>query len=475
LNGINNDKNVARRARPPHLPCRIHHRPCQSQFLIQRSYQYAANDGYRPVVLTNNRYKRNDYEGVGAQLDLYAGFAARPEQGDSWFISLDRRDSGTRLAQAKIHYDEQQDCYMMGTTALACGIRENSDAPDDISYAYLSVFFFGQCIRTEDYDLVLEYQLAGEPLTPSYKSPFQFRPTRFQPKPSSASVPDNLTPKQFFAMGTIEIPGEEGEVSVAYHDDLGCLQRVEGAEVTVTSTVVGGSNGRLYLADGERGTGKFTSLGYNAEVDDTDEFKSTKIIGDTDENGIFKVLYQAQDHGGNEIIKFEVKLPETEGEPGFIGESLERDLTISIPGLVEMTTTNAPVGFVYTRPPENGCPHTPDPRWLTQNSFTRMAVLAELYRLYTGRKLSLNDASLPLGGMIANRKSDGRDARCHVWHRNGVDVDVNQIDISGINMRSEMITRNEVSLPVLDFLTRLASSVGGARADETPIHYQFSH
>ena len=52
-------------------------------FSFNGPYQYAADDGYRPVALTNNRYKRNDYEGVGAQLDLYAGFAARPEQGDS--------------------------------------------------------------------------------------------------------------------------------------------------------------------------------------------------------------------------------------------------------------------------------------------------------------------------------------------------------------------------------------------------------
>lgn len=438
-------------------------------FSFNGPYQYAANDGYRPVALTNNRYKRNDYEGVGAQLDLYAGFAARPEQGDSWFISLDRRDSGARLAQAKIHYDEQQDCYMMGTTALACGIRENSDAPDDISYAYLSVFFFGQCLRTEDYDLVLEYQLAGELLTPSYKSPFQFRPTRFRPKLRELVVPANLEPRRYRGL-----EGEAGDISIAYMDDLGCSTKVEGAEVTLTATVVGGTNGQTYFASGNRGTGIFTSLGYDAEVDVTSDFMGTKIKGYTDENGVFKARYQAQDHGAEETLKFDVKLPEFDGEPAYIGEATEIDITLSIMGLVQISAANGHFAFHDGKT----CPHSPLPHWLTPTARSKMISLAAQYYYLTGRYLSLNDASLPLGGVIANQNGGGRDAACHKSHRQGIDIDLNGEDRHpngniGASMSSTYIEFNGNRATLLKHLTDLVGQLGGIKVKEEPIHYRF--
>lgn len=438
-------------------------------FSFNGPYQYAANDGYRPVALTNNRYKRNDYEGVGAQLDLYAGFAARPEQGDSWFISLDRRDSGARLAQAKIHYDEQQDCYMMGTTALACGIRENSDAPDDISYAYLSVFFFGQCLRTENYDLVLEYQLAGELLTPSHKSPFQFRPTRFRPKLRELVVPANLEPRRYRGL-----EGEVGDISIAYMDDLGCSTKVEDAEVTLTATVVGGTNGQAYLASGNRGTGVFTSLGYDAEVDETPDIMGTKITGYTDENGVFKARYQAQDHGAEETLKFDVKLPELDGEPAYIGEAIEVDITLSIMGLVQISEANGHVAFADL----GTCPHSPLPHWFTPEARSKMISLAAQYYYLTGRYLSLNDASLPLGGVIANKKGAGRDAACHKSHRHGIDIDLNGEDRNpdgsvGMSMDTAQIEVNGDKITLLQWLTRRAQGLGGIKIEEEPIHYRF--
>lgn len=438
-------------------------------FSFNGPYQYAANDGYRPVSLTNNRYKRNDYEGVGAQLDLYAGFAARPEQGDSWFISLDRRDSGARLAQAKIHYDEQQDCYMMGTTALACGIRENSDAPDDISYAYLSVFFFGQCLRTEDYDLVLEYQLAGELLTPSHKSPFQFRPTRFRPKLQNLVVPANLEPKRY---GDLE--GEAADISITYMDDLGCSTKVKGAEVTLTATVVGGTNGQAYLASGDRGTGIFTSLGYDAEVDETTNFMGSRIKGYTDDSGVFKARYQAQDHGAEETLKFDIRLPELEGESEYIGESIEFDITLSIEGLVQLSAANGHLAFHDG----GSCPHSPLPHWLTPSTRSRVISMAAQYYYLTGRYISVNDASLPLGGVVANQSGGGRDAACHKSHRQGIDIDLNGTDRNpdgtvGVSMHTGLIEIDGDKITLLQWLSRRAQGLGGKKIVEEPIHYRF--
>jgi len=358
---------------------------------------------------------------------------------------------------------------MMGTTALACGIRENSDAPDDISYAYLSVFFFGQCIRTEDYDLVLEYQLAGELLTPSHKSPFQFRPTRFRPKLQNLVVPANLEPTRY---GYLE--GEAADISITYMDDLGCSTKVEGAEVTLTATVVGGTNGQAYLASGDRGTGIFTSLGYDAEVDETPDFMGTKITGYTDENGVFKARYQAQDHGAEETLKFDVKLPELDGEPAYIGEATEIDITLSIMGLVQISAANGHFAFHDGKT----CPHSPLPHWLTPTARSKMISLAAQYYYLTGRYLSLNDASLPLGGVIANQNGGGRDAACHKSHRQGIDIDLNGEDRHpngniGASMDSTYIEFNGNRATLLKHLTDLVGQLGGIKVKEEPIHYRF--
>lgn len=96
-----------------------------------------------------------------------------------------------------------------------------------------------------------------------------------------------------------------------------------------------------------------------------------------------------------------------------------------------------------------------------------------------GIKLSLNDASLPLGGVI-DSASDSTTAPCHATHRTGVDIDVNggAGPCSGYNLNCPMGTadpRHPDGETRIDFLTRLVEeSVGGRRMLEgNRIHFRF--
>lgn len=210
------------------------------------------------------------------------------------------------------------------------------------------------------------------------------------------------------------------------------------------------------------------------------------IEGEADAQGVFKARYQAEAHGAEETLWFEVKRPATPTDPELRGESVEKPLLIAIPDLVRITRDNAPLAFA-----DGGtCRHSPDPHWLTPSTRTRVMTLAAVYHLRTGRLLSLNDASLPLGGVLAtNRitvaqehKEDGM-PRCHGSHRQGIDIDFNEDDRQvgdpgseavGENIRIATVDIRGESRTLLEYLDLVAERLGGTdyHTDES-IHYRF--
>lgn len=250
--------------------------------------------------------------------------------------------------------------------------------------------------------------------------------------------------------------------------------------------MVGGTNGQGYFAAGDIGTGKFTSRGYNAVLSPGGAHESDTVIeGDTDSNGLFIARYRAQDHGAEEKITFEVKRPATASDPEVKGVSREEPLLIAIPGLVRITHDNGLLAFRDG----GGCvsdagnPHNPLPHWLTPNTRSRVIALAAIYHLQTERLLSLNDGSLPLGGVIARRRGNEDADHCHDSHRQGVDIDFNSHDRQvgqpgqepvGENMRSTMSEFREEQWTLLEYLDYLANKLGGIDYHGTSsIHYRF--
>jgi hypothetical protein len=90
-----------------------------------------------------------------------------------------------------------------------------------------------------------------------------------------------------------------------------------------------------------------------------------------------------------------------------------------------------------------------------------MKILAEIYFANTGRYLSLNDASLPLGGVIANLNNEGRDKSCHGSHRFGIDIDINRHDSEGRNIQTETIEANKKQESALEYMDEWVKEIRG--------------
>ena len=112
-----------------------------------------------------------------------------------------------------------------------------------------------------------------------------------------------------------------------------------------------------------------------------------------------------------------------------------------------------------------GCRHSDYAKYLDARVAPKVVVLAAIYRFKFGRSLSLNDASLPLGGVIANKtfggSAGGRDADCHKSHRIGIDIDLNQTDIGGVNMMTTPVDQSDPEYKVLDYIEEQVANMGG--------------
>ena len=283
-----------------------------------------------------------------------------------------------------------------------------------------------------------------------------FTTTPFHPMVSEITMPAIMEPRR-----TKYGQGQHGEVTARVRDDIGCNEVISDAKVHIASTIAEShTNGQIYFTKGDVGTGRFSILDGSAQLNPGGEHeRDTVIEGDTDLAGLFRTRYQAQHHGAEELLTFTARRPATETRGEIVGDKvLENRLYIAIQGLVRITEENAPLGF------NNGvgCPHDPEPRWLTPTTRARVMTLAAIYNYRTGRKLSLNDASLSFGGVIANRKSEGRDEACHDSHRYGIDIDINRVDADSVNMTVTTVEQEGKTLTLLEYMDERVMKVGGS-------------
>jgi hypothetical protein len=429
---------------------------------FEGAVQYSVQDA-SVVLIQQNLYERQEYEAVGAYIGLDPWvwdpvakdwvYGVMP--GETWTWNWLDVKTGEIIASYSTSFVGGDDlCWSHGE----CGA---------IAWLWRALGF--RCMPEEDHyqvEVLHDNVMIGADT---------FRPTRFVPRIDRSIFPDSIAPKR-----TISAEGESAEFNVLVKDDLGCDETLEGVRVKYTATVVGGSNGQTYFQHGAIGTGKFSSMGYNSTLNPGGAGeKDTVIEGDSDSDGIFKARYQAYDHGADENIRIEVKRPATDSDPEVVGEPAEKELRIAIPGLIQITQDHAPLAFA-----DGGtCPHDPSPRWLTPNTRSRVMTLASIYHLTTGRLLSLNDGSLPYGGVLAKRRVAVETDLCHGSHRQGVDIDLNSIDrlvgtpgqeSPGENMRTTNIDFRGEQWTLLDYVDFWAEELDGTDYHGTSsIHYRF--
>ena len=332
-------------------------------------------------TIRNNLFNRQHYQAAGANVTFRPWVWDEEEEewvyavapGETWTWIWRNTDTGVQLARHEISYlGGDQLCWSNGN----CGTF-------GAWWAALPM----QCMA-EDLSVTVETYHDGQFLGSDF-----YEPTLFVPKVAQTFMPESLEPRR-----TSSAEGQYWEIMAYVTDDLDCERPLPGVQVGLASTIAEtATNGQTYFTRGDRGTGEFSSVGYDAVVNPGGEQEmGTVIQGETDENGLFVARYQAQDHGARETITFSVKRP---GPPEIEGASVEEELLIAIPGLVQITVDHGPVGFVDG----GGCPHDPKPHWLTERTRNKVIGLASVYYGLTNRELSLNDASLPYGGVIANR------------------------------------------------------------------------
>jgi hypothetical protein len=264
-----------------------------------------------------------------------------------------------------------------------------------------------------------------------------------------------------------EFPGGVATIMVNVQDSTGCEIPLEDAEVKLRSTIVAGSGGHVHFSGDEtRGGGNFSTLRDGSHTSDD----GTEIDGPTDEFGTFSALYVAGELGVEERIRA-IASRQTETPSGVAeSEELETRITTSFGGLVDFTDglweslgpPSPGAGRRSPPHPEHGfdiayggsCPHQPPAVWVRPVVRTKIINLNEEYHAAYGSSLSFNDASLQLGGKIEDLGKGGRNARCHISHRAGIDIDINGRDRGDVNIWEAVDTNG---VPRFESLRDLAS------------------
>jgi hypothetical protein len=320
-----------------------------------------------------------------------------------------------------------------------------------------------------------------------------FRPARFAPKPSIyAPFADTIEPV---------IPGQTAArhatgVRVRVEDDLGCGRPLNDVTVRFANTIAtSGDHGHAHFSASEGGTGNYScAFGFPCTlIDDGQDPEDTIVEGKTRTDdlfgpGAFVADYRARELGVRETIKLSLKREATAKDPEVTAPEVETELQIRYPGLVPVDA--GPISAVANY--GTGCPHDPVPSWMTIYSAANLADVAIEYKRLTGRQLSLNDASLPYGGLFDNRGGAGRNSRCHASHRVGVDIDINSQDDGGVFVRCNVnpstgqptvpgcqpgtYTRPDGRAePLMEFVTNLFAREGAIQLPEgQSIHFRFA-
>ncbi|QKT02796.1 hypothetical protein HUS23_02705 [Ectothiorhodospiraceae bacterium 2226] len=420
----------------------------------------------------NNLFQRQQYSAAGA-LVTFEPWVTDPETkeriysvapGETFMWIWRDVDSGQPLAFNSVSY--------LGGEALCW-----SDGSCGPSVSWWSALVL-QCMEEHDRVRVEVYHDGA------FLGADTLRPTRFVPRLTTTEMASAIEPKR-----TRLREGETTEVTVVVTDDLGCSRPIAGARVRVSATIAKSeTNAQPYLTKNDIGTGEFSSLGFDAVVNPDEPTQAGTVIeGVTDWQGRFKTRYQAQAHAAEESFAFEVTRPASGTDPKLVGQPVERQLRIAVPDLVRITHDNAPLAFADA----GSCRHADYPHWLTINTRSRVMTLAAIYHNETGRLLSLNDGSLPLGGVIARARvtpehesipqiPNHGTPRCHGSHRQGIDIDFNDDDRLVGTPGKEPVGLSMTATPsgsgdgtVLDRLDVVTSWLEGTRIPSAGIHYRF--
>lgn len=375
------------------------------------------------VVLSGDRYERQTYDVLGAsaifqgQLFDAEGNYLMPE-GDNWRYEI-RQLTGTSTdgpvtrASATVTYIGGEDnCWSFGVCDTLGSVR---------------IMFGAQCPEEERFDVRLFHNgvLVGSK---------ELRPTRFVPEFLRFFVAPQEIQPQIPAIQ--DVPSRvrdprKAQISAIIEDDLGCFQRIEDARVRFTNTITASDpdlpHGHVHFSDEDIGTGNYQGVaGFPFElIDDGNAETATIVQGYTNDRGAFGATYESGELGVTELVTASVLREKTDDDPEVGGDDKAEELRIRVPGLVEID----PAAISAIREDGGGCPkHDPLPDWLTPGSLERLAATTTAYEGVTGRRLSLNDGSLPFGGVIENEGGGGRTSRCHSSHRIGIDIDLNARD-----------------------------------------------
>ncbi|MBI2380901.1 MAG: hypothetical protein HYV16_09120 [Gammaproteobacteria bacterium] len=313
-----------------------------------------------------------------------------------------------------------------------------------------------KCAKEVEYSVELEQN--GFPLGRK-----TFRPTRFRPMvdPDELRYTASIQPK----LDRSGI-GEVSPIALYVTDDLDCGEPLADVKVKLSSHIQPGTNGHAHFASADEvGSGEFQNTDGASTLN-----SATEIEGKTRANGFYATAYQAKDWALSERIEVELLRPATADDPELAGPTTTFNLDIKLSNLINVLDLG---GSVLTTADGGTCPHEPQPRHMTFLAASLVVKIATEYQLETEAKISVNDASLPWGGIIDNKHANGKDASCHVSHRKGIDIDINRVDSTGHDIATATSTFGGRLLTRLEWITIAFQHERAFKVPEEPLHYRF--
>ncbi|MCW8918671.1 MAG: hypothetical protein OQL08_07630 [Gammaproteobacteria bacterium] len=453
-------------------------------------------------LLLGNEYERYQWDNIGGEIEIHAYNTAPFEDGEYWSIALYKSGETLQLIkEEKYIYDYYsgfgciQIPYYGGYRSYWCYLNFNANRPPELTSVYKLKFSFNaKCL--DDGEYVLKAEHAGTVISLQ-----TFRPTPFTPTITSALTEQSIHPsipltQQPYNNPTPEsvVPGTTaGKTFVMAHvsDGLDCMNTkfLKDTEITLQSIVVPDSaSHRHFTSVNQVGTGRFFKAdpsSANPEAIPTTSSIPSEITLKPDEIGSTWAMYKAGHFGIEENIEITAKNSTTGAQSS---PTAQHRLSIKMPDLVPLDTSG--VDYYIRGTGNEGCDLGHNASATTRRSHyvlpymeTLVTTLAKWYTLNTGGlKLSYNDASLEYGGFFDKGNNDNLTQRCHLTHREGLDIDVNSNeestcpDASNLDCISPGLSPDNQEMTRLEFLTNTVKQWKGYRWNEgNLIHYRFNY
>lgn len=342
------------------------------------------------------------------------------------------------------------------------GVEQELRCQIDPSYDYNFHFigtFYTKCLDTQGYYIKFSRLGSSAPND-------NFKPTRFQPKAGKV-----LAGSLFSIPPVLEnVAPENTTISVLVEDNRGCNRPLEGIPISLKNTIEPKSGSHKHFSDdSEIGTGKYVS---SIPPWTASNEEQTHIASMTDNEGLLTANYQAGELGVQENVLVTVINTETDEQL-----TTSKTVDIKIPGLAPLE--GGP--YIVLGSYDPGCDeeHNLGPtkrlsNYLIPAALVNVENVANQYNAMFSRQLSFNDASLAYGGLFDNGTRAGK---CHVSHRQGIDIDLNSTDADGKNVRGEVQGVNGKSQALLSIIKTMVEDNEGCQIKEKgnppPIHFRF--